>query len=175
MELGYLPAICENSSNRWAGEPFESLPKVGFMIDISFWTLAITSQAITRIYTKLKHPLLINESPNELFSNHSLIICFVARFIPPIVTGLGFHVNVVQSCFICGKVLFIPFQIIYCHSKAKEFLFNNHPKLLAHYYTLKKKTCLRLKTAQPNNHCCTNLKDNWNKIMFWLMFSPNIT
>ena len=142
------------------GEPFESLPKVGFMIDISFWTLAITSQAITRIYTKLKHPLLINESPNELFSNHSLIICFVARFIPPIVTGLGFHVNVVQSCFICGKVLFIPFQIIYCHSKAKEFLFNNHPKLLAHYYTLKKKTCLRLKTAQPNNHCCTNLKDN---------------
>ena len=86
------------------GEPFESLPKIGFMIDLSFWTLAMISQAITRIYTKLKYPLLIDESSNELFSNHSLITCFVARFIPPIVTGLGIHVNVVQSSFICGKL-----------------------------------------------------------------------
>ena len=110
----------------------------------------MTSQAITRIYTKLKHPLSINESPNELFSNRSLFICFVARFIPPLVTGLGFHVNVVQSFFICGKVLFIPFQIN-CHSKAKEFLFNNHPKSMARYHTLTQVTSSKLKRAQPNN------------------------
>jgi hypothetical protein len=32
-------------------EAFENIPKIGYAVDISFWSLAILCQLITRIYT----------------------------------------------------------------------------------------------------------------------------
>ena len=77
------------------GEPIEELPRIGLAVDISFWSLAILCQLITRIYTKLKHPLMNNESSNELFSNISLLVCFILRFIPPILNAFSFPAFVV--------------------------------------------------------------------------------
>ena len=133
------------------GEAFENLPKIGLIVDLSFWTLAMFCQASTRIFTKFKHPLMENEKSNEIFSNASLIFCFVARTISPILTALRFHENFGQTSYICGKILIIPFQILYCHSKAKLFFFNNHPKLLTFCQTLKKVIPLPNRRIHPQD------------------------
>ena len=75
------------------GEPLEKLPRIGFAVDISFWSLAILCQLITRVYTKLKHPLMNNESSNELFSN----LCFIVRCVPPILNAFSFPTFIVRS------------------------------------------------------------------------------
>ena len=115
------------------GEPYENLPKFGLIVDASLWILAMICQLLTRIYTKMKFPLQQNQTSNELFSNTSLAVCIVTRFIPLIVSALKFHRNVIQSTYLCGKILFVPFQILCSHSKAREFFLNKHPMLMKIY------------------------------------------
>ena len=98
-------------------------------------------QLFTRIYTKFKHPLMNNESSNELFSNISFFVGFTVRFIPPIINALSFPVFVVHSAVICMKILFIPIQILLTHSKAGEFFCNKHPKIVNVYQQWKE--CFR--------------------------------
>ena len=108
-------------------------PKFGLIVDASLWILAMICQLLTRIYTKMKFPLQQNQTSNELFSNTSLAVCIVTRFIPLIVSALKFHRNVIQSTYLCGKILFVPFQILCSHSKAREFFLNKHPMLMKMY------------------------------------------